>query len=209
MKGLLLKDFYMMRKYCRAYFFVILIFLGFSFLSNENMFFLFYPCLFCGMLPVTLMSYDEHSKWHIYSGTLPYTKAQLVSGKFLLGLIIQTGVLLLSSILQPIRALVQGGFFWQDYLVIMAMQFILSTVTIVCTLPFMFKFGVEKGRIAYYVMIGIVCSGSVLSSQFFELELKTELSFHIILLILCIVAAIVYLLAWRLSIRFYEKREIR
>ena len=33
-------------------------------------------------------------------------------------------------------------------------------------LPFMFKLGVEKGRAAYYGMIGLVCAGSVVSSTY-------------------------------------------
>ena len=64
MKGLLLKDFYMAAKYCRA-------------------------CLLCGMIPVNLLAYDERSRWLEYSGTLPYTKAQIVSGKYLVGIIVQ------------------------------------------------------------------------------------------------------------------------
>ena len=81
MKGLLLKDLYMMRKYCRSYLLIAVVFIALSFASNQNLFFVFYPCLLCGMIPVNLLGYDERSRWLQYSGTMPYTRAQIVSCK--------------------------------------------------------------------------------------------------------------------------------
>lgn len=63
MKGLLLKDWYMMKKYCRAYLLIAVVFIAVSLFSNDNMFFVFYPCLLCGMIPVNLLAYDERSRW--------------------------------------------------------------------------------------------------------------------------------------------------
>ena len=59
MKGLLLKDWYMMKKYCRYYLFVSIGFIILSMISSGNMFFVFYPCLLCGMISVNLLGYDE------------------------------------------------------------------------------------------------------------------------------------------------------
>ena len=103
MKGLLLKDWYMMRKYCRIYLVICLGFLFLSLMDSENMFFVFYPCLLTGIVPVNLLAYDERSRWLQYSGTLPYTRAQIVSGKYLIGLLIQAAVLSATGIVQSIR----------------------------------------------------------------------------------------------------------
>ena len=84
MKGLLLKDWYMMKKYCRYYLFVSIGFIILSMMSSGNMFFIFYPCLLAGMIPVNLLGYDERSRWTEYVGTLPYTKTQIVSAKYLI-----------------------------------------------------------------------------------------------------------------------------
>ena len=43
MKGLILKDLYMMRKYCKAYLLIAAVFISVSFASNDNLFFVFYP----------------------------------------------------------------------------------------------------------------------------------------------------------------------
>ena len=58
MRALLLKDWYMARKYCDSYLFIVLVFLVLSFVS-DNVIFYTYPCMMTGLLPYTLYSYDE------------------------------------------------------------------------------------------------------------------------------------------------------
>ncbi|MBE6578023.1 MAG: ABC-2 transporter permease [Ruminococcaceae bacterium] len=208
MKGLLLKDLYMMRKYCRFTFIVAIFFIGISFLNTSNLLFIFYPCMLCGMVPVTLISYDEHSKWLQYSQTMPYTKAQIVSGKYLIGLFMQIAVILLVGIAQVIRMNIYGSFVLSEFLVLMMLLLILSSVSSSICLPFMFRFGVEKGRIAYYFMIGMVCAGSVLSSSLLSSKLQATIRPNGILPIICLVGIGIYALSWYMSIVLYKKREI-
>ena len=59
MSGLLLKDFYLMRKYCRGYAVIVVIFIMVSCIGDTNAFLLFYPCVLSGLIPITLLSYDE------------------------------------------------------------------------------------------------------------------------------------------------------
>ena len=106
MKGLLLKDWYMMKMYCKSYHFIAVVFVALSLVSNGNMFFVFYPCLLCGMIPVNLLGYDERSRWMQYSGTMPYTKAQIVSGKYLIGLLAQLTILLVMGVAQAVKMMI-------------------------------------------------------------------------------------------------------
>ena len=62
MKGLLLKDFYMAMKYCRAYVVIAVVFSLFSIWGNTS-FLIAYPILLASVIPVNLISYDEKSKW--------------------------------------------------------------------------------------------------------------------------------------------------
>lgn len=208
MKGLLLKDFYMMKKYCKSYLLIVAVFAAASLASDTNLFFLFYPCMLCGMIPVNLLGYDERSRWFQYSGTLPYTKAQIVSGKYLIGLMVQSMILILSGITQAVRMSVRGTFVLGDYLALMEMVLIVSCVASSFSLPVMFKLGVEKGRIAYIVMIGVVCGVSAMASGLFNTFLQMEVSFNGMLLLLCVIGIAVYILSWYLSIVFYNRREI-
>ena len=208
MKGLLLKDLYMIKKYCKAYLFIVIVFIAVSFAGSENLFFIFYPCMICGMIPVNLLGYDERSRWLQYSETMPYTKGQIVSGKYLIGLGTQVSVLLVTGISQAIRMSISGTFILGEYLVLMMFLLIMTLLASSITLPFMFKLGVEKGRMAYYIMIGIVCAGSVISSNLLSGGFQAEIKLNGILPIICLVGIGIYVLSWYLSIVFYKKREL-
>ena len=110
MKGLLLKDWYMIQKYCRSYILITAVFIGLSLANGENLFFTFYPCMLCGMIPVTLLGYDERSGWMQYSGTMPYAKEQIVSEKYLIGILVQLTVLLVTGIAQVTKMMITGCF---------------------------------------------------------------------------------------------------
>ena len=207
MKGLLLKDWYMVKKYCRAYLLIAIVFIAISFFSNDNMFFVFYPCLLCGMIPVNLLAYDERSHWMQYSGTFPYTKTQIVSGKYLIGLLAQLAVLAATGIAHGVKMYAAGNFVLGDFAVLMLLMLIVSTLSSSICLPFVFKLGVEKGRTAYYVMVGFVCGASVLASSILRGQLMGEIQPDLILGLLAIVGISVYILSWYLSVMFFKKRE--
>jgi len=208
MRGLLLKDWYMMKKYCRAYLFIAAAFIALSFVSSGNMFFVFYPCLLCGMIPVNLLGYDERSRWMQYSGTMPYTKAQIVSGKYLVGLLSQLILLVVVGAVQAAKMVVTGEFVPGEFTVLMLLMLTVSTLTSSISLPFIFKLGVEKGRTAYYVMIGFVCCASYMASGLFTGQLGLEVKPNLALAVLVVVGIGIYIFSWYMSIVFYKKREI-
>lgn len=208
MKGLLLKDWYMMKKYCRYYLFVSIGFIILSMMSSGNMFFIFYPCLLCGMIPVNLLGYDERSRWTEYVGILPYTKTQIVSAKYLIGLFTQIAMLTVICITQSVKMGVEGNFVLKEFLVLMMLLLIMASVASSLTLPFIFKYGVEKGCGAYYVMIGVVCAGSIIATTIFKEGLQNKFQLNSILPIACLVGIGIYVLSWYLSIVFYKKKEI-
>ena len=208
MKGLLLKDWYMMKKYCRYYLFVSIGFIILSMISSGNMFFVFYPCLLCGMIPVNLLGYDERSRWTEYVGTLPYTKTQIVSAKYLIGLFTQIAMLIIICIAQGVKMGIEGTFVLKEFLLLMVLLLIMASVASSLTLPFVFKYGVEKGRGAYYVMIGVVCAGSIIATTIFKEGLQNEIQLNAFLPVFCLIGVGIYALSWYLSIVFYKTREI-
>ncbi len=208
MKGLLLKDLYMMVKYFRIYLLILLIFMAVSFVQKDSLFFAFYPFLLCGMIPVNLLAYDERSHWDIYSLTLPVTRDMVVSAKYLMGLMVQGIVFTVNAIGHAVRISLQGSFDWESYLVLMSLMAMISLFSSSITLPFMFKLGVEKGRMAYYVMIGVVCGGAAIAGFAFNEQLQATIPFGAVLALGVLLAAGVYALSWYLSVVFYRKREL-
>ncbi len=208
MKGLLLKDLYMMVKYCRAYLLIAVVFSAVAFVDSSNLFLVFYPCILCGMIPVNLLAYDERSRWLQYSETMPYTRGQIVSGKYLIGLGAQAAMLIVTGITQAVKMNMDNVFHLKEYLILMMLLLVISLLASSISLPFMFKLGVEKGRMAYYIMIGVVCAASVLSSNLLTSEFPIQLQNNWVLPIVCLVGIGIYALSWYLSIFFYKKREL-
>ena len=209
MKGLLLKDWYMMKQYCKYHLVCVIGFTLLSIMSSGNMFFIFYPCLLCGMIPVSLIGYDERSRWMQYSGTLPYTKAQIVSGKYLVGLLSQLTLLLVMGAAQALKMMVDGEFIFNKIAVILLMMLIISSFASSLSLPFIFKLGVEKGRTAYYLMVGIVCGASIVATGYIKGELGMQIKPNTVLAALAVIGMVIYILSWYISIIFYQKREIQ
>lgn len=208
MKGLLLKDWYMITKYCKAYVLISLVFIGVSIMGDDNFFFILYPCILCGMIPVTLLGYDERSKWDQYCAVLPYTKAQIVSGKYLIGMAAQIGMLLLSAVVQGIRMQVNGTFSWESFASILSMLAAISFLAPAVSLPPMFRWGTEKGRMAYYISVGLICGISAFVVSVSGITLLGALPSSATMLLLGLASLVVYGVSWYLSILFYRKREV-
>lgn len=206
MQGLLLKDWYMIKKYCRAYLLLTVIFTVVSFFGDDNLFLIFYPCLLCGVIPVNLIAYDENSRWTQYSESLPYTRAQIVSSKYLIGIFTQLAVMILTVIAQSVRMNMAGNFSLSELLMIALTMLSIAGLSSAICLPFIFKMGVEKGRTAYYVMIGIVCAGAVSASMVFGEQAEAQIDLPIA--IIAVISVAIYAFSWYLSILFYKKREL-
>ena len=95
-----------------------------------------------------------------------------------------------------------------DYFVMIMLLLIMSMLSSSICLPFIFKLGVEKGRMAYYVMIGIVCGGSVVASTVLRDAMQSEVKPNGVLALVCLIGIAIYALSWYLSIVFYKKREL-
>lgn len=186
----------------RAFFFICVVFLGVSPISKDNIMSLLLPVLISGLLPTTLLSYDERSKWQELSGVLPISRSQLVSVKYLMGLILMGSFLVLTAALH----LIVGRYPAQELVALLGGIFGLALLVSAVNLPMMFKFGVEKGRIWYIVTLFLVAGASAFSAgiatDFMQSDVAGALGW-----IVPVVGAVLFALSWLLSIRFYEKRE--
>lgn len=207
MKGLLYKDFCVMKKHCRAYLFVMVFILLAAIVEEDGLFMLLYPCMLSGMMPVTLMGYDERSGWDKYCAVLPYTRAQLVSAKYIVGLIMQALVMALTAVAQLCRML-RFGDAGVPMGALMAMMITASFVSVGLCMPFMFKFGVEKGRVAYYLMIGMACGACAAASMHFGGTSAAALPGAPVWLAAAALSAAIYAASWYISIVWYKKREL-
>lgn len=195
MKGLLQYDWMQTKKYCRMMGVMAVFFLAIYGFGGE-LFCLFFPSVLISMVPMTLLGYDEKSGWDRYCCNLPLDLGAYVSSKYLMGLMVSLPVVLAEGLLL-LLAVKQGtltpGEAGESLMVI-------SAVTLgapALTLPFLFRFGMEKGRIAYYVFFGGACA------LFSLLTLQSQPLTQIPLLG---AAILLYALSWGISIQAYKKR---
>lgn len=154
MKGLLYKDLFAVVKHYKSYFFFILVFLAASWYNPENLFYSVYPCILVGSIIVSLISMDEGSKWNMTCGFLPFTQEQLVGVKYLVGLVLAGSFFLITVGAQAVRMLVQEVLVWEELGMMAVMMISCGLMMPGLMLPFIFKYGVEKGRLVYLIVLG-------------------------------------------------------
>ena len=207
MKGLLLKDFYMAKIYCRMILLVTVVFAGVSIAEPSNLFFQFYPVVMASILPVTILGYDEKCHWDVYGQIFPYSKKQFVSVKYLMALIFVCGMWLLLMAVQIIGMLVNGAGFQSNLLFFLLLVLSCGFLSSSILLPVIFKFGTEKGRLAFMVVICLICGGSAAAVSV-DPDLHMPISADMLSLLILVGCIVLFLLSWQASIKIYEKREL-
>ncbi len=210
MKGLLLKDWYAIMSYCRANILIIAAFAIAGGVMEGRTFFTYYPCIFAGITTMNLIAYEEKEKWEQYAAALPYTKAQMVSSKYIVSLCFGAATILINIIAQLVGMALLNTYDI-DRLLSLLLAFVpLALLPAAFLLPFIYKFGVNKGRIAYFIVLTVFCGaiGVLASNQTIGLLDKVSLPQTGVSIIVFAVSLAVYAFSWALSIRFYKNREI-
>ena len=204
MKGLLRKDLFMILKYGRTLLIMCVIFLAMSIVAEENFFFIVYPVLLGGVLPVTLLSYDERFGWNRYCDALPITRKQVVDERYLMSLLSFFVLYVLTLAVQAAVLLPKGR--GEDLLELAGLLPSLGLVAPALMLPITLRWGVEKGRIIYYFIIGlIVAAGLIFSSDIMGPGRAIGRWGAAAVLL---VSVIFFAGSWLLSVKLYEKREL-
>ena len=152
MRALLMKDCFVLWKQLRLYVVLMLIFTVFNG-AFGNVFIV----IWAAMLPYTAMAYDERSKWDQLAAMMPYSNRDLVLSRYILGWIAGAGACLLSLLLQEGFALILHQDVYPDTLIA---SFFVCLSTLAITLPLIFRFGVERGRLIMFLIIFLVCGSA-------------------------------------------------
>ena len=208
MKALIYKDLLTIWKYCRTYLIMCIAFLAASVFVEEYSFLQMYPLILMGTLVNTLIAYDERDKWDRQVLTMPISRRQYVSAKYLTGLILQCTVLVLTAVAHGLQLQLAMDFTWKTFWMDLSMMAVLASASPSLILPFIFKNGSEKGRMAYLIVLGsifalMVGGGIVLE----KLDLRDAPMVVPMPGLLAAIAAVLYPVSWMLSVHWYEKRE--
>ena len=155
MSALILKDYYVIFRQMRIFLLLVLVFS-----CIPGAFYSTFAVVYASMLPYTALAYDERSKWDQLAAMMPYSARDVVLSKYVFGWISVAIAAAATFVLQTILS-----FVWLSDVTGPSVPVILLSVCVaVCildiTLPMMFRFGVEKARLAMFLIIFLVCAGA-------------------------------------------------
>ena len=213
MKGLLLKDAYQMWYYTRMLILaaVVMMLVGVFGMKEGSNFFMLYGGFLLGIFPMTLLAYDQNSRFSAYSAALPVTKEQLVGSKYLIGL----GAMALSELLS-MAALAVAQLLWGTVTVQITVATLLQVAMLtllgnMILLPLSYRFGYEKAKYAFYLVVGLVAAlmgfGVSANEDGLVRNLLPQSISSLGLLGIAVVTLALYALSWRLSVAWYGKAE--
>lgn len=152
MSALLLKDFYVLWKQLKAFLVIILVFSAIP--GGYNTVF---AVAYAAMLPYSCIAYDERSKWDQLAAMMPYSTRQLVLSRYVLGWIAAVAACGISLVLQAVFTVLLGSSVFPTSLLV---SFFACISIMAITLPLIFRFGVERGRLLMFFLIFLVCGSA-------------------------------------------------
>lgn len=151
MRGLIMKDMLTIAKQAKAFLILILFFAVIPSFSGSS-----FAMLYAAMMPISALAYDENCKWDQLAAMMPYSVRDIVLSKYLLGYIclLVTGALSIASLY--VTAAAKGTAVSGEDIAQIAVMACFALIFLAVNLPCMFRLGVEKGRLMFMAMIGII-----------------------------------------------------
>jgi len=208
MYGLIKKDLMMIKQNFKILMLVFLVFLGMSIMNESDMTFIL-PFM-AVMVSISTFSYDNYNKWDAYAVTLPNGRKNVVRAKYISTLIF----VFLSFIISMLSLFVMNKCGINIDLGLSISELIGCLIGIlfimIVMFPIMYKFGVEKGRIALFIISFGITGLAVLLSQNIQINIPSNVidffkNYYKVLI--PIITCLFLFLSYKFSERFYAKKE--
>jgi len=208
MSGLLLKDWYIMKKDCR-YVLGITVLFAVCGLFVKSLFWALWPPLMASTVPSSIIGLEEQAGWSLYADSFPVSRRTVVREKYTLALLLALAVTVLLTVLYTVSGVAKEIGLGIPYLAALSMT--VGLLPVVLMLPMTFKLGMVKGRIAYIISIAVTAAmGGALGSIAGRVTPNSPLKVSAAWLPLMMIVIILLLLgvSYTLAVKFYEKREL-
>jgi hypothetical protein len=163
MKGLILKDIYVLLKQVK---FLLLVVVLFAFMPGLS--FSAFALVYCAMLPLTTIGYDERAKWDKYAATMPYSRADIVLSKYLLGYYMPFICNCSCSARKYGYAVFGDTPITSDTFISILSILCVALAFLSINLPVIFKWGIEKGRLIFIASIALFAGVIAMSAVFYR-----------------------------------------
>jgi len=218
MKGLLVKDFKLLKQQKNSLLYFLIIAFGLT-LSTDNVSFIigFFTFIF-SLFSLGSISYDEFDNGNVFLFSLPFTRIDYVIEKYCFSLILGCTSWIFSTVLVIIIGLFKSnyGLSIGDIMTVafMIIPFMLFTISIM--FPFQLKFGGEKGRIVLICTFGFIFLLGIIigkMAELFNIDISSffnnlqSFSIKMLIFIAFIAAVVIFLVSIKISILIVKKKE--
>lgn len=183
-------------------------------ITSKNFFIVIYLPLYVGILPVSLITTDETSRWERFALGMPYSRKDLVSAKYLMSLLLVLGGVLLTSVI--LVFVMSSTLTVPQMLLLIAASFAASLILPSVLLPLNLKFGTARARLALAILLAI--SGCMAAAAFNTEDgdnsfsmiawlAKLQFSPQILALLFVAAAAVLMIASWAVSVFIYRRKQ--
>lgn len=213
MKGLILKDLLILKNQVKNLIFIIIIFFAMAAVNKDFSFVAVLIPFYIVMLIVSTFSYDEYNHWDSFCNTLPYTRKDIVSAKYLLFLFGIVTALIVGTLASVVETYVDKTVLLEDSLFSLVGEVGGIAITLSLFIPFLYKFGSQKGRTVLMTVVFAISLLLGLLIKIFGANIDSLLnalnSLNILVTILCIIVIMILIIyvSYRISIKIYSNKE--
>ena len=148
MIGLIVKDLIQMKRMLKTFVAIMLLYVVLGAVQGSSAIVGTLGVMICVMAGLSSLSMDEHGKWNQYALTLPYSRTQLVVAKYMM-LSLLAGIMAVFTMAADV---IIGRGISSSTAETGLVVIIGSLFTVALELPFMYKFGIERGR---YIILAV------------------------------------------------------
>lgn len=217
MKGLLIKDFKLLKGQKQFYGVIALMMIVFLAINTNFSFLISYITLMTSVLTLSTISYDEYENGMGYLFTLPVSRREYVLEKYLFSIVTTAPVLLgISGLIFAVSGIRHIEFTKEEYMASVAASIVISTVMLSIMIPAQLKFGADKSRVAMMIVFGGGFAAvyiSVRLCEVFGIDWKAGINRidtcepMVLLSALVVICGILIIVSYLFSLRFLVKRE--
>ncbi len=159
MKGLLIKDLFLLKNQKRFLITLLITCAVMLFTNGDPSFVINYSVLIFSMLALSTVSYDEMEHGFSFLFILPINRAVYVREKYVFCLLIGGAAWLISILVAVMGGLLGQGWELSQALFMAFISLAITQLLFSVTLPLQLKFGAEKGRVVMMAAIGFLFAG--------------------------------------------------
>lgn len=208
MLGMIIKDIYIAKQYCKSILIVMVLYLFIQFAAPGSNFLQVMPVFFGAMIILSVCAYDDQAGWEVFALTMPVTRKGLAASKYLSALLAIVVSSILSIAIGGLLAIFDSKVEFKESFLITWCMMGFALIWDSVLLPLVIKMGVEKARIYMFLVIGVTFIIFYLFTKFADGSIFTDQVMEALLGIVPIFSLLVFGGSYLVTKRIYEKKQI-